>query len=179
MTSGKILGLLSIILLIVLLCLLPSNCKKKPTTPELPPLPPSDNAIFISCNPVSGGTGTNVNLTITINGNHQDIEAFGMDLTFDHSIFQYLDMERGSLTGDWAEVNGNVTTPGLLVVGGFKGAGTTIQTNSLGDLAVIKFKVIYAGAEDNITQEISIKNYKDNIAGMIPEPTSTTFTFKK
>lgn len=102
-----------------------------------------------------------------------------MDLTFDPTTFQYQSVDKRNLTGEWAEVNGNVTSPGLLIVGGFKGAGTTIETGSVGELATIKFKVIYAGIDSNFSREITIKNYKDNIVGMNPQPVSTTFTYNK
>jgi len=126
LTSVNKLGCASfaaLILLGVFVGLLSPGCIGKLTAPEPPPPPSDNNAKFITCSPSSGGTGTIVAITIAIIGNLQQIEAFGMDLSFDPAIFQYQDMSRGNLTGDWAEVNGNVTTPGLLIVGGFKRAG--------------------------------------------------------
>jgi hypothetical protein len=177
MTTGNKPGHSIYILLTICILLIPAHCKKKPTAPDMPISPQGSNAIFISCSPTSGGTGTIVDVDISINENNKNIDAFGMDMTFDSAIFQYQEMGKGSLTDSWAEVNGNVTTPGLLIIGGFKGAGTSIDTNSIGILATVRLKVIYSGADDNFTREISIKNYKDNIAGMLPDPASTSFTF--
>jgi len=166
------------VLFITIILLLPLNCKKQSTSPD--PLPPSlANEISISCSPSSGGKGTTVSVTISIKGNLEEIKAFGLELTFDANVFKYQSTITGSLTGSWAFVDGNEVNAGNLVVGGFMGSGTPIAIDSQGSLAIVKFEVIYAGTDDGFTRQITIKNYIDGITGMKPEPSSTTFTFKK
>jgi hypothetical protein len=169
---------LSFILFMTILLLLPLNCKKQSTTPDPPP-PSLDNEISLSCSPSSGGKGTTVSVTISIKGNLVEMKAFGLELTFDPNVFKYQSTITGSLTGSWASVDGNEVNAGNLVVGGFMGSGTPVVIKSQGSLAIVKFEVIYAGTDDGFTRQITIKNYIDGLKGMKPEPSSTTFTFKK
>jgi hypothetical protein len=140
--------------------------------------PPTDNKISVSCSPTSGGTNTTVSVPISIKGNLSDITVFGLDLTFDSSVFQFLRVDRGSLTGSWAAVDGNEITSGTLKIGGFAGSGTTIPPGSTGTIAVVKMKVISTASSNKQTQ-LQISNYIDHIAGMIPSSTSCTFTYTK
>jgi len=166
------------ILIITILLLLPGNCKKQSTTPDMNPLP-LNNEISISCSPSSGGKGISVNVTISIKGNLEEIKAFGLEMTFDPNVFKYQSTGTGSLTGTWAYVDGNETSSGNLTAGGFLGSGNPVAKGSQGSLVIIKFEVIYSGADDGFTRQITIKNYTDDITGMKPKPASTTFTFKK
>jgi len=138
--------------------------------------PPTDNKISISCSPASGGTDTIVSVPVSILGNLNEIAVFGLDLTFDASIFSFITVEKGSLTGSWAAVDGNEVNPGTVKIGGFAGAGTTIPTGSSGTIAVVKLRVISTASGSRKTQ-LSIKNYIDHITGMIPASASVTFTY--
>jgi len=166
------------ILFMMILLFLPVNCKKQSTSPD--PLPPSlANEISLSCSPSSGGKGITVSVTISVKGNLEEMKAFGLELTFDPNVFKYQSTNAGSLTGSWASVDGNETSSGNLTAGGFTGSGNPVVKGSQGSLATVKFEVIYSGADDGFTRQITIKNYTDDITSMKPNPASTTFTFKK
>jgi len=138
---------------------------------------PSDNKISISCSPSSGGTDTIVSIPITISGNQKEIKVFGLELTFDSSMFEFQSVNKGSLTGDWAAVDGNETQAGTVKVGGFAGSGKTIGTGSIGTIAVVKLKVICTSCSNGQQTQLNINNYTDDISGMSPEPDTTKFTY--
>ncbi len=171
---------LTIIIFVAVVSLLASmSCKSQSTAPEMPDIDDNDNNISMSCSPSTGGSGTEVTVTISITKNQQEIKAFGLEMTFDSDVFKYLNAAKGSLTGGWATVDGNVTDPGKLIAGGFVGSGTAVAAGSSGSLSQIKLKVIYSGSNDNFTSKIAIKNYQDDISGMTPATASVTFTYKK
>jgi len=140
--------------------------------------PPTDNKISVSCNPSSGGTNTIVSISILIKGNLQDITVFGLDMTFDPNIFQFQSVGKGTLTGNWAAVDGNEISSGTLKIGGFAGSASPISKGSTGSIAIVKLKVISTASSNKQTQ-ICIKNYIDHISGMSPSTTCTTFTYQK
>jgi len=140
---------------------------------------PSNNEISISCTPSSGGTGTIVSIPITISGNQNEIKVFGLELTFDSSMFEFQSVSKGSLTGDWAAVDGNETQSGKVKIGGFAGSGSTISSGSSGTIAVVKLKVICTSCSNGQQSQISINNYTDDISSMTPQPASTKFTYTK
>lgn len=154
------------------------NCKKQSTAPNIPSSQ-NDNKLSVSCSPSSGGTGTIVDLKISILGNSKEMKSFGLEMTFDHAVFKYQSTNKSDLTGSWASVDGNEIISGKLIIGGFMGSGNPIVAGSNGSLAIIKIKVIYSGSDSGFTRQISINKYLDDIAGMSPMPTSTTFTFIK
>jgi hypothetical protein len=140
--------------------------------------PLTDNEISISCDPGSGGIGTMVTVPVAIKGNIKEVKAFGLELVYDPSMFAYQGVSKGDKTGNWAAVDGNEVISGRVRVGGFAGGADSIPKGSIGSIAKITLKVIYSG--DDVKQsEISIRNYTDDILGMKPEPSSTTFTYKK
>lgn len=165
-------------LLIVYLICLSTTCKQQSTTPDTT-IDQNQNRLSISCSPSQGGTGTAVDIRISCLGAAQEIKTFGLELTFDPAVFQYERTDKGDLTGSWAAVDGNETSSGKLIVGGFVGSGTPIAIGSNGSLAVVKIKVIYSGSDSGFSRQISINNYLDDINSMTPMPTSTTFTFIK
>ena len=169
-----------IFLFMFLLCFtfLPMNCKTQSTAPELP-LTISENSLFITCSPNKGGTGTVVDVQISTVGNAKEIKSFGLEMNFDPAVFQYQSTQKSALTASWATVDGNETSPGKVIIGGFMGSGVPVSVGANGGLAIIKIKVIYNGNEDGFSREILIKNYLDDIGGMKPDPLSTTFTFNK
>jgi len=139
---------------------------------------PSGNKISISCSPSSGGTDTIVSIPITINGNQNELKVFGLELTFDSSMFEFQSVSKGSLTGDWAAVDGNETQAGTVKIGGFAGSGKTIGTGSNGTIAVVKLKVICISCSNGQQTQLNINNYTDDISGMTPEPATTKFTYQ-
>jgi hypothetical protein len=144
-----------------------------------PPPPSTNNRIYIGCNPSSGGTGTTVSVPISIDGNLQSISTFGLELTFDSNLFQYVRTGKGSLTGNWATVDGNASGLGRVTVGGFAGSANAIPIGSIGTIAVVTLRVTGTGYSDGQSSQVTIRNYSDDISGMRPEPYSTTFTFRQ
>jgi len=167
------------IALMILSVLLAPSCKQQSTLPESPDQGGQNNAISLFCSTNSGGTGTEVTVTVLVSKNQNEIRAFGFEMTFDPAIFQLQKIEKGLLCGDWAAVDGNEVSPGNMIVGGYMGSGTSIPPGSSGGLAQIKFKVIYSGSDDGFPRQFAIKNYSDNIAGMNPTQATATFTFRK
>jgi hypothetical protein len=141
--------------------------------------PPSSNEIYITCNPSSGVTGTTVSVIVSIRGNVKQISSFGLELTFDAGLFQYQNISKGSLNGNWGMMDGNLISQGTVRIGGLAGSGSSIPTGSEGSIAVVTLKVIGTAYNDGHQSQIVIKSYADDIAGMVTEPSATVFTFRK
>jgi len=156
-------------------------CGKNPTAapPDIPAPPARQPAISIVCSPTSGGKDTVVTVTVTIKDNEQEVGVFGMDLTFPPKMFDYTSVSKGSLTGNWAAVDGNEVSAGNLKIGGFKGSGTAVAKNSSGSIVVITFKVDGASLSNGQQGQVCIKSYTDDITGIPPEPACATFTLTK
>ncbi len=142
-----------------------------------PPPPSTKNKISISCNPGSGGTGTVVSIPISIDGNLQLIQAFGLNLNFDANLFQLQSVGNGSLTGSWSVGYGG--SGGVITIGGYAGGGTAIPVGSVGSIAVVTLRVTGAGYGDGHQSQITINGYADDITGLTPQPATTTFTFRQ
>jgi len=140
--------------------------------------PPTDNAISLSCSPSSARTGTIVSFPVKIRGNLTEISVFGLDMTYDASIFQFHSTVEGSLTGAWAAVDGNAISPGTVKIGGFAGSASPIPISSEGTIVIVKLKVISTASANKQTQ-VWIKNYIDDIQGLKPSSASTGFTYLK
>jgi len=149
--------------------------KKGPT----PPPCPEYDKISIYCSPDSGGTGTIVTIPVRIECNSNEIKAFGLDFTYDTTMFEYQGVERGSLTGGWASVDGNETSPGTVKIGGFAGGASPIPKESKGSIVEVKLKVTCNGCSDGQQSQICISNYTDDISGMKPSNACTSFTYRK
>lgn len=141
--------------------------------------PPTDNTISISCNPGSGKTGTLISLPVSIRGNLQAISTYGLGLTFDSNLFEFVGTNKGSLTGSWAVVDGNLSGPGAVTIGGFAGSGSSVPVGSVGSIAVITLRVTGAGFSDGQQSQLAISGYTDDIASLTPQPATTTFTFRQ
>ena len=141
--------------------------------------PPTDNTISISCNPGSGRTGTLVSVPVSIRGNLQAISTFGLGLSFDNSLFEYVGMNKGSLTGSWAVVDGNLSGPGAVTIGGFAGSGSSVPVGSVGSIAVITLRVTGAGYSDDHLSQLAISGYTDDIASLTPHPATASFIFRQ
>jgi len=143
---------------------------------DTPPVP-TDNAIYITCKPSSGGTGTIVSIPISIGGNLQEISTFGLELTFDSNLFQYQSTSAGNLTGGWSVGGGE--SGGIVTIGGFAGAANAIPVGSVGSIAIVKLKVTGSGYSDGYRSQLIIQSYIEGISGMKPEPSSTSFTYRQ
>jgi len=140
---------------------------------------PSGDEISIFCSPSSGSTDTVVSIPVTINGNQNEIKVFGLVLTFDSTMFEFQGVSKGSLTGDWAVVDGNEISSGTIKIGGFAGSGKTIGVGSNGTIVVVKLKVTCSACSDGQQTQLKIDTYTDDISGMTPEPATTKFTYQK
>ncbi len=133
--------------------------------------PPSDNEISLVCSPSSGGSGTVVTISVNIKGNINEIDSFSFILNYDESKFNYQSYSiSGTLTESWGSGSAaNKTADGEVTVGGFGGVNK-IPTGSEGTL----IKIILV-SEGSSSSQIQINTYDDDIAGMTPEPATTTF----
>lgn len=138
---------------------------------------PTQNEISVSRSPKSGGTGTVVDVAISIKGNINEIKAFGLDLTFDPTMFSYQGFSTGDLTGNWSGVDANETTAGTVKVGGWGGTNS-IPAGSSGSIVVIQLKVTCSGCSINDQSDICISKFTDDIKSMSASPGCVTFTYK-
>lgn len=162
--------------LVLIVFLLPINCKKNPITSTINP---SEQAISLVGDSNSAGPDTVVTFAIGIMKNAQEVRVFGLELTFDPQMFQFQNVGNGNLTANWAAVDGNEISSGTLRIGGFVGGGTTVAANSQGTLAIVRLKVTGASYGNGQQSQICIRQYTDDIASYQPVPACTTFTLKK
>ena len=152
------------------------SCKKDPTAPidevDIP-------TISISCNPSTGGTDTIVTITISIKGNQKEIDAFGLELTFDIQMLQFLSANEASLTGDWTAVDGNEIKSGIVRIGGFTRSEYAIPKESTGSITTVKFKVTGGEYSDGQQSQICMQNLLNDLEGLTVSPSCVTFTYKK
>jgi len=141
---------------------------------------PTNNEIAISCSPTAGQTGTVVDFPITILGNTNEIKAFGLEVTFDATMFELVSVSKGSLTGNWAQVTGNVVSAGRVRIGAWAGDPSfAVRVGSSGSIALLKLRVTCSGCSDGRQSQVCMSNFTDDIVGMRTAPGCTTFTFKK
>jgi hypothetical protein len=146
------------------------------TEKTAPPPPSTDNEVGIRINPSSGGTDTIVTITVFINGNTSRIDsAFGLNLNYDTSVFQYQNTSKGNLTNSWAAVDGGASG-GTVTVGGFRGSGNVIPIGSQGSIALVRFKVIHSGSS-SLSRQFTMTNIIDDLVGMTIKPGTVTFTY--
>jgi hypothetical protein len=140
--------------------------------------PSTDNDITLSVSPTSGSSGQTVTITIGVKGNLQPISAFGMDLTYNGAMFDFVSSSKGTLTGNWGLVSANSPSQGLVKVGGAAFGGTPIPVGSTGSVIIIQLRVTGGSLSNGDTSKIQISTFTDDIAGM-GVPSSRTFTLKK
>jgi hypothetical protein len=140
--------------------------------------PPTNNDISVSCSPSSAQTGATIDVPIAILGNTQLIKAFGIEVTYDATMFDFATANKGSLTGSWGAVDFNLVSPGRLRIGGWGGA-LSIPVGSSGTLAVVKLRVTCTACSDGQQSQICIGNFTDDIVAMNPAPGCATFTYRK
>ena len=138
---------------------------------------PTNNQIYISCNPSSGTTGATIDFPISILGNTQAITAFGLEVTFDTTVFEFVRVDPGNLTSSWgSNFGGFLYSSGLVRIGGYNG---NIPVGSSGTLAILKLRVTCSSCSNGKQTQVCIRNFTDDIVGMTPAPGCTTFTFRK
>jgi hypothetical protein len=142
------------------------------------PPPSTDNDITLSVSPTSGTYGTIVTVTIGVRGNMQPISAFGMDLTYDGAMFQFVDSTKGTLTGSWGLVSANSPSSGLVRVGGAAFGGAAIPVGSTGSIIIVRLRVTGGSLSDGAQSLIRVLNFTDDIVGM-GNPGARTFTLRK
>lgn len=142
------------------------------------PPPSTDNVITLSISPTSGTADTIVTVTIGVRGNLQPISAFGMDLTYNGAMFQFVDSAKGTLTGSWGLVSANSPSSGLVRVGGVKFGGTAIPVGSTGSIITVRLRVTGGSLSDGDQSQIRVLNFTDDIVGM-GNPGARTFTLRK
>jgi len=141
-----------------------------------PPPPADDNEVYLSTNRSSGGNGTEVTFEVRILGNTSPITSFGLELTFDDNVFDYVGTSSGSLTGSWgAGLAGEYHPPGVVTAGGW-GGGNAIPVGSTGSIIRIKLRVNCTGCSGQT--QICIQKLTDDIKSsiMIHKSLCKTFT---
>lgn len=141
--------------------------------------PPTDNEISISRDPSSGGTGTIATISMAIKGNIQEIEAFGLELTYDATMFEYQSVSKGDRTGDWALVDGYEVSSGTIRIGGYAGNADSIPRGTVGSIVEVRLKVTCSACNDGQQSQICIQNYTDDIGEMTSAPSCVTFTYNR
>lgn len=141
--------------------------------------PLADNEISISCDPRSGYTGTTVTIPVVINGNINEIRAFGLELTYDTTMFEYQNVSKGDLTADWGVVDGNEISSGTVRIGVLSAQADPISAGGIGSIVKVTLKVTCSGCINGQQSQICIQNYTDGIAGMTPQPSCAIFTYRK
>jgi len=139
----------------------------------------TDNEISISCDPRSGETGTIVTIPVVINGNINEIRAFGLELTCDATMFEYQNVSKGDLTADWGVVDGNEISSGTVIIGVLSAQADPILAGGVGNIVNVTLKVTCTGCINGQQSQICIQNYTDGIAGMTPQPSFAIFTYRK
>jgi len=141
--------------------------------------PLTDNEISISCEPRSGETGTTVTIPVAINGNINEIRAFGLELTYDTTMFEYQTVSKGDLTADWGVVDGNEISSGTVIIGVLAAQANPISEGGVGSIVKVTLKVTGSGCINGQQSQICIQNYTDDIVGMTPQPCCAIFTYRK
>jgi hypothetical protein len=138
---------------------------------------PTNNQIYISCSPTSGVTGATINFPVSILGNTKTITSFGLEVTFDTTVFEFVKVDPGSLTSSWgSNFGGFLYSSGVVRIGGYNG---NIPVGSSGTLGILKLRVTCSSCTNGKQTQVCIRNFTDDIVGMTPAPACTTFTYKK
>jgi len=140
---------------------------------------PTDNKISISCSPTSGNTGDIIDVPITILGNTQEIKAFGLDVTYDTTMFSYVGVNKGSLTGSWGTVTGSQIASGARIGGYVGDPQLAIPVGSSGTLAVLRLRVTCTSCADGKQSQLCMGSFTDDIIGMTMSPGCATFTYRE
>lgn len=133
-------------------------------------------AISLILDPSTGTWGNIINIPVEISDNCELISAFGFELIYDSTVFEYEEIKEGKLTSDWI-IGGNETEAGKVVIGGYSGGGAAILPSSNGSIVEITLQVKCVDYDEKTEIPIRIETYTDDIAKFLPNPCSFSFTF--
>lgn len=88
------------------------------------------NGLHLELDPVEAEIGTIVRAMVSVKGNARAIKAFGLDMSYNPSMFKYVRTNARSLTKNWGAVDGAEMRKGEARIGGFAGAGQAIPKYS-------------------------------------------------
>ena len=160
---------------LILLSFQPWSCKKSPTT-STSPAPPGISASF---NPASAGTDAAVSFIVTISANSKEIRSFGGEVAFDTRLFVFQGVTKGSLTGSWALVDANESSPGTLRLGGSAGGSAAVAVNSSGTLIEILFKVSGGDYGNGQQSRVCLAQLTDDLTQFASGEACAGFTLRK
>jgi len=155
------------------------NAKNSPVTISVTLYMYRGDNISLYCNPESGSTDSTATVILAISGNINEISAFGLELVYDTTMFEYQSVTAGELTQNWAAVDGYEISPGIARIGGFAGGGEPVSQYSIGNLVKVRLKVTCIGCVDGQQSQISIQNLTDDIVVLVPYPAYVIFTYKE
>ncbi len=162
-------------LILIFLCFQPWSCKKSPTT-STSPSPPGISASF---NPASAGTDAALSFIITVTANSKEIRSFGGEAAFDARMLIFQGAAKGSLTGSWALVDANESSPGTLRLGGSAGSGPAVAVNSSGTLIEVRFKVSGGDYGNGRQDRVCLAQFTDDLTQFSSGEACAVFTLRK
>ncbi len=160
---------------ILLAALMPWGCEKSPETSTSP----TAAGISASFNPATAAPDTVVSFIVTIAANSKEIRSFGGEVAFDPIMFLYQGVAKGSLTGSWALVDGNESSPGTVRLGGSVGGGTAVAANSSGTLVEVRFKVTGGSYGNGQQNRVCLAEFTDDLAQFTSGEACAGFTLRK
>jgi hypothetical protein len=169
--SGELLSAVAILLA----ALLPWSCEKSPETSTSP----TASGISASFNPATAAPDTVVSFIVTIAANSKEIRSFGGEVAFDPGMFLYQGVAEGSLTGSWALVDGNESSPGTVRLGGSVGGGTSVAANSSGSLVEVRLKVTGGTYGNGQQNRVCMTQFADDLTQFTSGEACAGFTLKK
>lgn len=169
------LGNIAFSLPLVIAALLHSGCGKSPTSTTTP----TPTGISAAFNPTTAAADTIVSFIITISANSKEVRAFGGEVAFDSGMLSYQSVAKGSLTGSWALVDGNESSPGTVTVGGSVGDAPSVPANSTGTLFEVRFKVTGGNYANGQQSRVCLKSFTDDLTQFTAGEACTNFTLKK
>ena len=96
-----------------------------------------------------------------------DVDAFGLDFIFDHTVLEYVSLEKGDLTQNFDFLTGNNFTNGVLRIAGVEG-DNPIKPGSSGSILRITLSV--KADADGGTYKMYLDNLEDNFSGANATP---------
>ena len=119
---------------------------------------------YIKAADVLAKTGTPVLVDIEIKDNTNIIGAFGFRLNYDPTHLTFVEVQKGDLTTEWATVDGNKISDGIIRLGGYN--TTPIETGSSGSIVKVLFNVNCADCANCDQSLIVISDLIDHISGL-------------
>ncbi|MBN1999206.1 hypothetical protein JW935_16730 [candidate division KSB1 bacterium] len=113
---------------------------------------------------IKGVNAEALTVEVLIHKNNKPLHSFGFELAFnpEHLIFDSI--QKGTLTGDWIQVDGAESSTGVVRVGGYH--SQPIPAGSDGCIAKVLFRVGCSGCTTRDQSSLSFIKLLDDIAGM-------------